>query len=66
MKKDTSTHFKQSTLLPWVEMRVACQSRACYEAHSHDEFSFGIIEQGRSEYKTVIDTTRFKSVTLSQ
>lgn len=51
MKKDTSTHFKQSTLLPWVEMRVACQSRACYEAHSHDEFSFGIIEQGRSEYK---------------
>ncbi|POB92521.1 AraC family transcriptional regulator [Vibrio vulnificus] len=51
MKKDTTTHFQQSTLLPWVEMRVATQSRACYEAHSHDEFSFGMIEQGYSDYK---------------
>ncbi|EOD80032.1 Transcriptional regulator, AraC family [Grimontia indica] len=51
MKKDSTTQFKQSTLLPWVEMRVANQSRACYEAHSHDEFSFGIIEQGHSDYK---------------
>ncbi|WP_434360963.1 AraC family transcriptional regulator [Parasalinivibrio latis] len=51
MKKDESASFKQSTVLPWIEMRVANQSRACYEAHSHDEFSFGMIEQGSAEYR---------------
>ncbi|MFL7012876.1 AraC family transcriptional regulator [Enterovibrio norvegicus] len=51
MKKDKSASFKQSTLLPWVELRVANQSSACYEAHSHDEFSFGIIQQGSANYK---------------
>ncbi|NVJ56132.1 MAG: AraC family transcriptional regulator [Vibrionaceae bacterium] len=51
MKKDTSASFKCSTVLPWVEMRIASQSSACYNAHSHDEFSFGIIEQGRALYR---------------
>ncbi|WP_391091545.1 helix-turn-helix domain-containing protein [Vibrio sp. NH-UV-68] len=51
MKKDASAHFKQSTVLPWVELRVANQSNACYQAHSHDEFSFGIIDSGRAEYR---------------
>lgn len=51
MKKDNSANFKQSTLLPWIELRVANQSTACYEAHSHDEFSFGIIEQGTADYR---------------
>ena len=50
MKKDRSAHFKQSTQLPWVELRVADNSSACYEAHSHDEFSFGIIDQGEALY----------------
>lgn len=51
MKIDKSANFKQSTVLPWVELRVANQSTACYEAHSHDEFSFGIIEQGSADYR---------------
>ncbi|MEJ2763791.1 AraC family transcriptional regulator [Photobacterium sp. MCCC 1A19761] len=51
MKKDVSASFKQSTLIPWIELRVADQSRACYEAHSHDEFSFGVIDQGRAFYR---------------
>lgn len=51
MKKDASAHFKQSTVLPWVELRVANQSNACYQAHSHDEFSFGIIDSGCAEYR---------------
>ncbi len=51
MKKDQSASFKQSTVLPWIELRVANQSRACYESHSHDEFSFGMIEQGQSDYQ---------------
>lgn len=51
MKKDVSASFKQSTVLPWIELRVANQSTACYDAHSHDEFSFGIIQQGSAAYK---------------
>lgn len=51
MKKDQSASFKQSTLLPWIELRIANQSTACYDAHSHDEFSFGIIQQGRAQYR---------------
>ncbi|MCG9649311.1 AraC family transcriptional regulator [Vibrio brasiliensis] len=51
MKIDKSANFKQSTVLPWVELRIANQSTACYEAHSHDEFSFGIIQQGRADYR---------------
>ncbi|MDD1781137.1 AraC family transcriptional regulator [Enterovibrio sp. ZSDZ35] len=51
MKKDLTAHFKKSTLLPWIEMRVAHQSCACYEPHSHDEFSFGIIQQGTATYQ---------------
>ncbi|RJX64846.1 AraC family transcriptional regulator [Vibrio sinensis] len=50
MKADSSANFKQSTLVPWIELRVATQSSACYEAHSHDEFSFGIINQGTANY----------------
>ncbi|NRB69000.1 MAG: AraC family transcriptional regulator [Vibrio sp.] len=51
MKRDKSASFKQSTMLPWIELRVANQSTACYDAHSHDEFSFGIIHQGRADYR---------------
>ncbi|EGU42118.1 transcriptional regulator [Vibrio ichthyoenteri ATCC 700023] len=51
MKKDDSVSFNQSTLLPWIELRVAQQSSACYQAHSHDEFSFGIIDSGVADYQ---------------
>ncbi|PMJ91744.1 AraC family transcriptional regulator [Vibrio sp. 10N.261.55.A7] len=51
MKKDTSASFKRSTFLPWIELRVANQSTACYQPHSHDEFSFGLIQQGRATYQ---------------
>ncbi len=51
MKKDGSVSFKQSTLLSWVELRINDQGSACYGAHSHDEFSFGMIDQGRAIYR---------------
>jgi AraC-like DNA-binding protein len=51
MKRDHSASFRQNSALPWVELRVANQSNACYEAHSHDEFSFGVILQGSATYK---------------
>ncbi|NOH96373.1 AraC family transcriptional regulator [Vibrio sp. 99-70-13A1] len=50
MAKDNSVAFKQSSLLPQIEIRVASDSKACYEAHSHDEFSFGIINSGQAAY----------------
>lgn len=50
MKKDNSASFKQNSVLPWIEVRVANNSNACYQAHSHDEFSFGIIRQGSATY----------------
>ncbi|MBA5761086.1 AraC family transcriptional regulator [Vibrio sp. 404] len=58
MKSDTSVTFKQSTLLPWVELRIANQSSACYESHSHDEFSFGIIDHGVADYRNRKQTHR--------
>jgi AraC-like DNA-binding protein len=51
MKKDNSACFQKSPLLPWIELRIANQSSACYNAHSHDEFSFGVILQGTAAYK---------------
>ncbi len=50
MKKDVSASFKQSTLLSWIELREARGSRACYESHSHHEFSFGMVTEGRAKY----------------
>lgn len=51
MKTDQSAKFKQCTLFPWIELRQADQSTACYDAHSHDEFSFGLILDGQAIYK---------------
>lgn len=42
--------FKTCPSLPWVEMRHAFNSSACYQPHSHDEFSFGVIDQGSATY----------------
>ena len=50
MKQDNSVQFTQSTLLPWIELRIANQSSACYQAHSHDEFSFGMVDSGIATY----------------
>ncbi|OPX56263.1 transcriptional regulator, AraC family [Oceanospirillum multiglobuliferum] len=51
MKADSTTYLERCPSLPYVEMRTAVGSAACYHAHSHDEFSFGVIEQGRAIYQ---------------
>lgn len=51
MKNDPTTYLERCQSLPYVEMRTAIGSSACYHAHSHDEFSFGIIEQGSARYQ---------------
>ena len=43
-------HSKKSPALPFVEMRRANNSSACFQAHTHDEFSFGIIDSGNATY----------------
>ncbi|GAB3533882.1 AraC family transcriptional regulator [Photobacterium alginatilyticum] len=50
MKQDDSVFLTQCQTLPWVEIRQASQTRACYHSHSHDEFSFGVIDSGSAQY----------------
>jgi len=50
MKQDKAVFFKQSMALPFVEMRQASRSNACYQGHTHDEFSFGVIDAGVADY----------------
>ena len=48
-----SFFFKKSNLLPFVEIRGASHSNACYHTHSHDEFSFGVIDAGEANYRNL-------------
>ncbi|MGY5450339.1 AraC family transcriptional regulator [Agarivorans sp. MS3-6] len=45
--------LKRSASLPFVELRQAVHSEACYHSHSHDEFSFGLIDTGEAVYKNM-------------
>lgn len=51
MDKAGNQLFQKNTRLPWVELRCASNSSACYAIHTHDEFSFGVIDQGCSVYR---------------
>lgn len=48
--------FRRSDALPQVEMRLADHSSACYSTHSHDEFSFGVIDNGAARYQNLSST----------
>jgi AraC-like DNA-binding protein len=50
MAQDKTLTLQKSQALPFVEMRDARGSSACYHTHSHDEFSFGVIDQGSANY----------------
>ncbi|MDO6762489.1 AraC family transcriptional regulator [Agarivorans sp. 1_MG-2023] len=45
--------LKRSASLPSIELRQARHSQACYHSHSHDEFSFGLIDTGDAVYKNM-------------
>jgi hypothetical protein len=53
MAQDDTVFFKKSPLLPYAELRQANGSSACYQTHSHDEFSFGVIDKGRANYQNL-------------
>lgn len=61
MKQDNTVFFKQSKALPFVEMRQASRSSACYLGHSHDEFSFGVIDTGIADYNNLDQQLRIGS-----
>ena len=42
--------FWRDPNLPFVESRAACDSRACYRAHSHRTWSIGVVDRGRSRF----------------
>ena len=53
MAKNETVFFKRSEVLPFVEIRQASLSTACYHTHSHDEFSFGVIDAGIADYQNL-------------
>lgn len=58
MVQDKSLFFTRSESLPFVEMRSANRSAACYHTHSHDEFSFGVIDAGGADYRNLNQRNR--------
>ena len=44
----SNTRLWRDPRLPQVESRRACNSRACYKAHSHPTFSIGAVDAGSS------------------
>jgi hypothetical protein len=38
MLLDSTVEFWNDPLMPYVEIRRACQSRICYKSHSHPTF----------------------------
>ena len=50
LPRSSEHHFRQSLALPFVDIRVTRDSTACFQKHTHDEFSFGVIDAGRAAY----------------
>lgn len=42
--------FWRSDAFPFLESRRACRTVSCYKAHSHDAFSIGAVDEGRSVF----------------
>ena len=55
--------FWKSPALPFVELRQARDSHACFQRHSHDEFSFGMLE-GCALYENMGDRQTIGDGTL--
>ncbi len=59
MPRPTAHQFIRHPQLPHIELRMATDSRACYQTHTHDEYSFGVIDAGHAlftygEQRTVL------------
>jgi AraC-like DNA-binding protein len=59
------THnLSKSAAFDFVEMRSASHSNSCYSTHSHDEFSFGVVDNGQALYKNRKNTQKIATQTL--
>lgn len=47
-RQNLQQRFWHDAALPYVEMRRACHSRACYKPHAHPTFSIGAVDGGSS------------------
>lgn len=52
MLLDSTVEFWNDPLMPYVEIRRACQSRICYKSHSHPTFSIGAVDVGQSRFSS--------------
>ncbi|PCH82639.1 MAG: hypothetical protein COB90_00740 [Hyphomicrobiales bacterium] len=50
LMKSAEEHLIRQTLLPHVELRTSRRTFAHYHTHTHDEFSFGVVDKGSSKY----------------
>ena len=50
--------FWHDQRMPYVETRQACQSRVCYQAHSHPTFSIGAVDQGQSQFSSYLSAAQ--------
>ena len=51
MSQEGSLYFRRSGPLPHVEMRRADSSCVCYQTHTHDEFSLGVVDAGSATHR---------------
>ena len=51
MHATPSQQLQRSALLPCVEMRQVRQLATCYDTHTHDEFSVGVVDAGSATYR---------------
>ncbi|WP_115937846.1 helix-turn-helix transcriptional regulator [Aestuariispira insulae] len=56
-------NFWKCPALPFVELREAKESHACFQPHSHDEFSFGMLK-GRALYQNMGESQTIGDGTL--
>lgn len=62
---EIQVEFWSNPNMPYVETRRACDSRACYKAHSHPTFSIGAVDVGRSIFNShFVGTQPIESGTL--
>lgn len=50
MPADSQHRIHRHPAAPWAELRVSVDTLACYRAHSHDEYSIGVVDQGSATF----------------
>ena len=46
MPSDSQHRIHRHPLIPWAELRISVNTRDCYRAHAHGEYSVGIVDDG--------------------